>query len=228
MIDQSSVSVYLSDTPVDVEDYIIFGNTLTFNTAPPAGTNNIQVARRIAFEYYELLKTVQEKLVASNNLSDLTDKSEARANLGVDTKQKMTSEYYGDDEPTETWPGLVWADRANNIRWRRSDDDTTWINEGQLFYPGVTTIPFEEIPLENIGPIYVPGVGNMEWDVGLNAYVARAGGATGGGSDQVFYEADTEINTPYTITSGRNAITPGPISINAEVTVLPGSVWTIV
>lgn len=56
------------------------------------------------------------------------------------------------------------------------------------------------------------------------------GGATGGGADAVFIENDVAVTTDYTITSGKNAITGGPITINDGVTVtIPdGSVWTVV
>jgi len=55
-------------------------------------------------------------------------------------------------------------------------------------------------------------------------------GATGGGSDEVFYENSTTVTTSYSITSNKNAMSAGPLSINsgAVVTVPSGSVWTIV
>jgi hypothetical protein len=54
--------------------------------------------------------------------------------------------------------------------------------------------------------------------------------ATGGGSDQVFYENEQIVSQDYTITTGKNAGTLGPETINTGVTVsVPsGSVWTIV
>ena len=57
-----------------------------------------------------------------------------------------------------------------------------------------------------------------------------AGGATGGGSDQVFYENANTITSNYTISSGKNAGSFGPITINngVTVTVPNGSIWTIV
>lgn len=60
-------------------------------------------------------------------------------------------------------------------------------------------------------------------------YLTQAG-ATGGGSDRVFWENDTVVTTNYTITSGKNAMSAGPISINngVTVTVPNGSVWTVV
>lgn len=53
---------------------------------------------------------------------------------------------------------------------------------------------------------------------------------TGGGRDQVFYENDQVVTTNYTITDGKNAMSAGPITINAGVTVTigAGEVWTIV
>nr|BAR30142.1 T7-like tail fiber [uncultured Mediterranean phage uvMED] len=55
-------------------------------------------------------------------------------------------------------------------------------------------------------------------------------GATGGGSDEVFYENGQTVTTSYSITSNKNAMSAGPLSINsgAVVTVPSGSVWTIV
>ena len=55
-------------------------------------------------------------------------------------------------------------------------------------------------------------------------------GATGGGSDQVFYENGQTVTTNYTITNGKNAMSAGPITINSGVTVTVGSgeTYTIV
>ena len=50
-----------------------------------------------------------------------------------------------------------------------------------------------------------------------------AAGATGGGSDQVFYENGQTVTTDYTITNGKNAMSAGPITINSGVTVTVGS-----
>ena len=55
-------------------------------------------------------------------------------------------------------------------------------------------------------------------------------GATGGGSNQVFYENDTSMTVNYTITSGKNAVTAGPVIIadGATLTIPDGSTWTVV
>lgn len=55
------------------------------------------------------------------------------------------------------------------------------------------------------------------------------GGATGGGTDAVFFENDQHVTTSYTITSGKNAMSTGPVTIDAgaSITVPSGSRWVI-
>lgn len=56
------------------------------------------------------------------------------------------------------------------------------------------------------------------------------GGAAGGGSDAIFYNNGQTVTTNYSIPSGQNAGTFGPITINSGVTVTvpSGSTWSIV
>jgi len=62
------------------------------------------------------------------------------------------------------------------------------------------------------------------------AWGTIGGGAKGGGTDQVFIENDNTITTNYTITTNKNAVTAGPVTINNSivVTVPSGSTWVIV
>lgn len=59
---------------------------------------------------------------------------------------------------------------------------------------------------------------------------AKINGAQGGGADRVFYENDQTVTTNYTITTNKNAMSAGPITVNngITVTVPNGSSWTIV
>ena len=59
---------------------------------------------------------------------------------------------------------------------------------------------------------------------------ASGGGATGGGSDEVFYENDQTVTTDYTISASHNAVTAGPITVNNGITVtIPSGVrWVVV
>jgi hypothetical protein len=67
---------------------------------------------------------------------------------------------------------------------------------------------------------------------GYNGVVwgAVGGGATGAVGNEVFYENDQSVTADYTITTGRNAMSAGPVTINSGVTVtVPnGSEWSIV
>ena len=60
-----------------------------------------------------------------------------------------------------------------------------------------------------------------------SALTGISAGATGGGSDEVFYENDQTVTTNYTITNGKNAMSAGPITINSGVTVTVGSGETL-
>jgi len=64
--------------------------------------------------------------------------------------------------------------------------------------------------------------GNLSW--------GTAGGATGGGTDDVFYENSQTVTTSYTLTSNKNAMSAGPITISngATVTIPSGATWVIV
>jgi hypothetical protein len=55
-------------------------------------------------------------------------------------------------------------------------------------------------------------------------------GATGGGSDAIFFLNDLYVTADYTIPSNKNAMTAGPITVNSGVTVTINAptVWTIV
>ena len=55
------------------------------------------------------------------------------------------------------------------------------------------------------------------------------GGAVGGGPDSVFVENDQTVTTNYTITTNKNAMSTGPITVNSGITVTvpSGSNWVI-
>lgn len=69
------------------------------------------------------------------------------------------------------------------------------------------------------------GTGVLSWST-----ASGGGGATGGGTDKIFWENDQTVTTSYSIPSAQNAGTFGPITINsgATVTVPSGVTWTVV
>lgn len=56
------------------------------------------------------------------------------------------------------------------------------------------------------------------------------GAAAGGGTDRIFYENDQTVNSNYTITATKNAMSAGPITIanGIVVTINTGGNWAIV
>lgn len=63
-----------------------------------------------------------------------------------------------------------------------------------------------------------------------SGWASIGGGATGGGSDDVFYENGQTVSTNYTINSGKNAMSAGPVTIASGITVTvpSGSTWVVV
>jgi hypothetical protein len=64
---------------------------------------------------------------------------------------------------------------------------------------------------------------------GATAWGALGGGATGGGADQVFVENGQTVTTSYTLTTGFNAMSTGPITLasGVAVTVPTGARWVV-
>jgi hypothetical protein len=61
------------------------------------------------------------------------------------------------------------------------------------------------------------------------AWGQLGGGATGAGGDEVFQENSLIVTTSYTLSTGKNAMSVGPIQINsgAVVTVPSGARWVV-
>ncbi len=78
------------------------------------------------------------------------------------------------------------------------------------------------------------GAGNTVQVNGNTIDISIAGGSGGGavgtGTDKVFYENDITVAQSYTISSGKNAMSAGPITLGGSVvvTIPNGSVWTVV
>lgn len=83
----------------------------------------------------------------------------------------------------------------------------------------------------NIGEIAINAADRVIYTKdGTGLVVAIGNGATGGGGDTIFVQNGQTVTTDYTIPVGINAMSTGPISINAGVTVTisAGSVWAII
>ena len=114
---------------------------------------------------------------------------------------------------------------ANNQYYSYGDQAWYWANNYGLWQPSYSTNNM----IGYTGSQGIPGEAAAIGYTG-SAGTGGGGGATGGGSDQVFYENGANVTTDYTISTNKNALSAGPITINSGVTVtIPAnSVWTIV
>mgnify|MGYP006278902963 CR=1 FL=1 len=99
---------------------------------------------------------------------------------------------------------------------------------GQLDLPAGTTAQRTGSP--NSGMIrFNTTLGQFEGYNGT-AWGQLGAGATGGGSDTVFLENSNTVTTNYTLTTNKNAVSAGPVTVNSGVTVtIPsGASWVIV
>ena len=81
--------------------------------------------------------------------------------------------------------------------------------------------------------IEAKGSALVAWDATASDFVKIAGGgggASGAGGDQIFFQNDLTVTANYTIPTGKNAGTFGPVTVNSGVTVTvpTGSVWSVV
>lgn len=90
----------------------------------------------------------------------------------------------------------------------------------RIITPGASSVSFTALPS-------VPGTTDTYEIYRSNHTYA---GPTGGGSDKVFFENESNVWFNYTVPTGRNAVSAGPITINPGVTVTvpSGSSWSIV
>lgn len=111
----------------------------------------------------------------------------------------------------------------------------TWDSNGNVT---INATGYLDVPVGTVGQRPgSPNSGMLRYNTDYQRFEGYAqsswgslGGASGAGGDSVFYENDTNVTTNYSITSGKNAMSAGPITINngATVTVPNGSVWTVV
>jgi hypothetical protein len=161
----------------------------------------------------------------------------------------------GATEPTTTYAYQWWPDTTTGLLKIRNAANSAWVTVGTLAstnlglasLAGATftgdvilgTTTALELPDGTTGQR--PGTpvnGMIRYNTTLNqfegykasAWGAIGGGATGGSSDDIFYENGQTVTTNYTLSTGKNAMSAGPITINSGVTVTvpSGQSWVIV
>lgn len=158
-------------------------------------------------------------------------------------------------EPTTTYAYQLWADETAGLLKQRNSANNAWVTIGTL---GATGWGFAslagatftgDVILGTTGALTLPDGttgerpgsavdGMIRFNTTLNTFEgyknanwgAIGGGATGGGSDDVFYENGQTVTTSYTLTTSKNAVSAGPITIDsgATVTIPAGQSWSIV
>ena len=161
----------------------------------------------------------------------------------------------GATAPTTTYAFQLWADTTTGLLKIRNAANSAFVTIGTLAstnlglasLAGATftgdvilgTTTALELPDGTTGQR--PGSpvnGMIRYNTTLNqfegykasAWGAIGGGATGGSSDDIFYENGQTVTTDYTLSTGKNAMSAGPISINSGVTVTvpSGASWVVV
>ena len=108
-----------------------------------------------------------------------------------------------------------------------STDTVAFGGNGQIQIPNGTTAQRSSTPLS--GMIRYNSTFGVFEGYTANGWGQVGGGATGGGGDQVFVENGVIVTTNYTLTTGKNAESVGPITVNSgvAVTIPSGQRWVI-
>jgi len=195
-------------------DYSVSSTTLTF-------AENLSTGDIVALYAYD----TSENLI-TGNWSDLNDVSvtgaSANAMVRYDGGNWAVSQTTEDSSGNVTVAGDVTATGSLFVPTiDTSDSSAITITPAAVFSSDVTVENDLTVSNDVTATIYY---GDGSQLTGISA------GATGGSTDQVFYENDQVVTTNYTISTNRNAMTAGPITVNSGVTVtIPtGSEWSIV
>lgn len=125
----------------------------------------------------------------------------------------------------------------HGVSARDFDEPNAFINGTGFIAPSIVTAKGDLIAATASGTVDNVAVGTNGYVLTADSaeatglkWALAAAGATGGGTDQVFYENDVAVTTSYTISTDKNAMSAGPVEVEsgATVTIPSGSVWTVV
>ena len=158
-------------------------------------------------------------------------------------------------EPTTTYAYMWWPDTTTGLLKQRNAANTAWITIGTLASTNLGLASLAgatftgDVVLSSTGSLSLPpgttaqrpgspSNGMIRYNTTLSqfegykagAWGAIGGGATGGSSDDIFYENGQTVTANYTLTTNKNAMSAGPITINSGVSVVipSGASWIIV
>ena len=201
--DIPSLSGYLQNVVDDTTPQL--GGNLDLNSKDITGTGNINITGSANFGSNDI--TTTGKVLFANVYAQLADLPSASTYHGMFAHVHATgAAYYAH--------AGAWIQLADNSAL--SNYQTTAGLNGAI-----------DTHLNQQGPTsgYV-----LAWNGSDYAWVAQSeGGAVGGGTDKTFLETDNSVNSNYTLSTNRNAMTTGPVTINsgATITVPSGQRWII-
>lgn len=228
-----------SDPTVDNDGDPLIGGALYFNT-----TDDIMKVYE-GSTWVAAYASLSGALLASNNLSDLTDVAASLTNLGLATVASTgaysdlsgtpslatvaTTGAYSDltgipagygDADVDTHLNTGTAATGEYLSWNGADYDWATVPAGYADADVDTHL--------NTGTATTDQV--LAWTGSDYDWVDASAGATGGGTDKIFVENGQTVTSSYTVSATTNAMTTGPIDINAGVTVTveTGGRWVVI
>lgn len=243
LVDSASGTTRLNDNVIVQGDLTVNGTTYTVEAqtitlADPVITlaKNTSVAdtkdRGLEMKYFD--STVKLAFVGIDNttkklkfLIDATNTSEAftgtkgtlDAKIEFADVQNVPSFF---NKSTDTLDNIT-----DGTTYKKAADATTYASESAMLTSGAKK---GDIAVRSdLGKTYVLTTTDptqlANW-----LEIKSAGGATGGPGNYAFFENDQHVTVDYTITSGKNAMTAGPIIVDTGITVTvpTGSVWSII
>ena len=237
----SSMLVSITGIVQEPSTYAITGTTLTFSQAPPAGTGNVSV-RYLGIPASGIISTAYKTVTEFTATLAQTIFTVPSYTVGYITVYRNGVRLGAADYTASSGTNVILTVAANTgdlvatesfyvssvlnaIPATAGAVTSAYILDGAVgsaeIASGVTlTSPNIATIINGAATITLPTTS------GTLAY----SNLSGGGTDKIFLENDTIITTSYTITSGKNAMTAGPITINtsATITIPVGSSWSIV
>lgn len=225
VIGTNQVRVYVNGVRLYSSDYTETSTTsVTLTQACVAGDSvMIEVDGYISYNPTAL----DISLAAAGNISSTNVRD---ALYELDTDKSATTHTHTASVITSTAVGNI---TATNVQAALQELDTEKAqissSTGAVYVPSGTTAQQPGSPV--VGMLrFNSQINSFEgYNNGL-AWGSIGGGAKGGGTDDVFYENGQTVNTSYTLTTNKNAMSAGPITIanGVTVTVPNNSIWTIV
>ena len=226
----SNESILVYANGVYTTNYSLAGTSLTITPAPANGVSIVAliattVAANMLGNDSVFTAAIQNNAVTSQKIADGAITTTQLADNSVTTAKvvdaNITSAKIADLNVTTAKindNAVTTVKVANsNITSAKLEDNISFPGLGAVKVPAGTTAQRPGTP--RTGDIrFNNDLVSFEGYTGTN-WSSVGGGATGGSVDKIFYLNDQTVNTSYTIPTGQNAMTTGPLTIANGVTI---------